>query len=166
MYEVMRSIYESDVPISFKGSMVLKACLIEAGYNEDTRHTFDIDANWYSDTAPTAEQMTSSLQNAIDRNALDLDIKLSRLYGNGRSAGFRISDKSTGDELFTMDMDVNRPPYINNSTSINTTERNSLYLVLSLNFNYLIQHRERTSVIFKNCNDFSLIAHTMLSLFS
>lgn len=110
MYEVMRSIYESGVPISFKGSMVLKACLIEAGYNEDTRHTFDIDANWYSDTAPTAEQMTSSLQNAIDRSALDLDIKLSRMYGNGRSAGFRISDKFTGDELFTIDMDVNRPP--------------------------------------------------------
>lgn len=110
MYEVMRSIYESGIPISFKGSMVLKACLIEAGYTEDTRHTFDIDANWYSDTAPTSDQMTSSLQNAIDRYSLSLDIKLSRMYGNGRSAGFRISDRSTGDDLFTMDMDVNRPP--------------------------------------------------------
>ena len=53
MYEVMKSIYDSGMPISFKGSMVLKACLIEAGYTEDIRHTFDIDANWYSDTAPT-----------------------------------------------------------------------------------------------------------------
>ena len=110
MYEVMKSIYDSGMPISFKGSMVLKACLIEAGYTEDIRHTFDIDANWYSDTAPTAEQMTSSLQKAIDRNDLNIDVKLSRMYGNGRSAGFRISDRSTGDELFTMDMDVNRPP--------------------------------------------------------
>ncbi len=106
----MKSIYDSGMPISFKGSMVLKACLIEAGYTEDIRHTFDIDANWYSDTAPTAEQMTSSLQKAIDRNDLNIDVKLSRMYGNGRSAGFRISDRSTGDELFTMDMDVNRPP--------------------------------------------------------
>lgn len=32
MYEVMRAIYDSGIPISFKGSMVLKACLVEAGY--------------------------------------------------------------------------------------------------------------------------------------
>lgn len=38
MYEVMRSIYESDVPISFKGSVVLKACLIEAGYKHPSSH--------------------------------------------------------------------------------------------------------------------------------
>ena len=110
MYKVMKSIYDSGIPISFKGSMVLKACLIEAGYTEDTRHTFDIDANWYSDAAPTAEQMTSSLQNAMDRNALGLDVELNRMYGNGRSAGFKICERATGDELFTMDMDVNRPP--------------------------------------------------------
>ena len=36
MYEVMRAIYDSGIPISFKGSMVLKACLVEAGYSEDT----------------------------------------------------------------------------------------------------------------------------------
>ena len=46
MYEIMKAIYESGIPVSFKGSMVLKACLMEAGYNEETRHTVDIDANW------------------------------------------------------------------------------------------------------------------------
>ena len=51
MYEVMRAIYESGIPISFKGSMVLKAFLIEAGYAEDTRHTVDIDANWNSESS-------------------------------------------------------------------------------------------------------------------
>lgn len=49
MYEVMKSIYDSRIPISFKGSMVLKACLFEAGYSDETRHTVDIDANWNSD---------------------------------------------------------------------------------------------------------------------
>lgn len=34
MYEVMKSVYDSGIPISFKDSMVLKACLIEAGYSE------------------------------------------------------------------------------------------------------------------------------------
>lgn len=28
MYQVMKAIYESGIPISFKGSMVMKACLI------------------------------------------------------------------------------------------------------------------------------------------
>ena len=54
MYEVMKTIYDSGIPISFKGSMVLKACLMEAGFTEDIRHTVDIDANWNSDTPPTA----------------------------------------------------------------------------------------------------------------
>ena len=55
MYSVMKAIYDSGIPISFKGSMVLKACLMEGGYTEDTRHTVDIDANWNSDTPPTGE---------------------------------------------------------------------------------------------------------------
>lgn len=38
MYNVMKAICESSIPISFKGSMVLKACLMEAGYTEDTRN--------------------------------------------------------------------------------------------------------------------------------
>ena len=46
MYNVMKAIYESGIPISFKGSMVLKACLMEAGFTDDNRHTVDIDANW------------------------------------------------------------------------------------------------------------------------
>ena len=32
MYDVMKAIYESGIPISFKGSIVLKECLIESGY--------------------------------------------------------------------------------------------------------------------------------------
>ena len=89
--------------------MVLKACLIEAGYNEEIRHTVDIDANWYSDDPPTAEQMTKSLQKALETAGIDLAVSLYRMYGEGRSAGFEISDPGTGEILFTMDIDVNRP---------------------------------------------------------
>ena len=88
MYGAMKAIYDSGIPIDFKGSMVLKACLIEAGYNEEIRHTVDIDANWYSDSPPTAEQMTDSLQKALKRAGIDLDVSLYRMYGEGRSAGF------------------------------------------------------------------------------
>ncbi len=109
MYQVMKAIYESSIPINFKGSMVLKACLMEAGYTEQTRHTVDIDANWNSETPPTAEQMVESLQNALNKGGVDLDVRLYRMYGKGRSAGFELVDKETEEAIFSMDIDVNRP---------------------------------------------------------
>ncbi len=109
MYEVMRAVYDGGIPISFKGSMVLKACLLEAGYSEETRHTVDIDGNWNSDTPPSAEQMIDSLQNALRKHGIDLIVSLYRMYGEGRSAGFELTEPSTGEPLFSMDIDVNRP---------------------------------------------------------
>lgn len=79
MYEVMMAIYDSRIPMNFKGSMVLKACLLEAGYSEETRHTVDIDGNWYSDTPPTAEQMVESLQKALGKKGMDLDVSIFRM---------------------------------------------------------------------------------------
>lgn len=109
MYGAMKAIYDSGIPMDFKGSMVLKACLFEAGYLDEIRHTVDIDANWYSAEPPTAEQMTDSLQKALRRAGLDLDVHLYRMYGEGRSAGFELADHESGELLFTMDIDVNRP---------------------------------------------------------
>lgn len=109
MYQVMKAIYDSGIPVSFKGSMVLKACLLEAGYTDDTRHTVDIDANWNTDTPPSAEQMVDSLQKAIQKCGLDLEVRLYRMYGERRSAGFELIERSTDEILFTMDVDVNRP---------------------------------------------------------
>ena len=109
MYDVMKAIYESGIPINFKGSMVLKACLLEAGYPEDARHTVDIDANWCSDTPPTATQMVESLQKAIDKRGLGLKVSICRMYGEGRSAGFELANGNSGEVLFTMDVDVNHP---------------------------------------------------------
>lgn len=109
MYAVMKAIYDCGIPISFKGSMVLKACLMEAGYTEETRHTVDIDANWNSDTPLTGEQMEESLQNALKKNNIDLEVSIFRPYGEGRSAGFDLKDGVTGDVIFSMDIDVNRP---------------------------------------------------------
>ena len=109
MYDVMKAIYDSGIPIDFKGSMVLKACLMEAGFHEEIRHTVDIDANWYSENPPTAEQMSSSLQKALEKSGIDLEVNLYRKYGEGRSAGFELLDKASGEILFSMDIDVNRP---------------------------------------------------------
>ena len=107
MYAVMKEIYDSGIPVSFKGSMVLKACLTEAGYTEEIRHTVDIDANWISDDWPSMEQLTESLQKAVSR--IGIKIVAYRPYRGGQSAGFEIRDEKSGNLLFTIDMDVNRP---------------------------------------------------------
>lgn len=109
MYEVMKAIYDSGIPISFKGSMVMKACLMEAGYTEDTRHTVDIDGNWNSDTPPSGDQMVASIRQALDGNGIPLTVSIYRMYGEERSAGFELKNSSTDEIIFTMDLDVNRP---------------------------------------------------------
>ncbi len=53
--------------------------------------------------------MVESIQKALDYSSIDLQVKLYRMYGEDRSAGFELSDPSSGDLLFTMDIDVNRP---------------------------------------------------------
>ncbi len=105
----MKAIYKSGIPISFKGSMVLKACLMEAGFTDNTRHTVDIDANWYSDEWPSGEQMAESIQKALQNSSIDLNVRLYRMYGEARSAGFELSNPLSDEVLFTMDIDVNRP---------------------------------------------------------
>lgn len=109
MYEVMKALYDSGIPVSFKGSMVLKACLMEAGFTDDTRHTVDIDGNWNSETPPSSGQMVDSFQKALDDHGISLSVGLYRMYGEGRSAGFELKTKDTEEILFTMDIDVNRP---------------------------------------------------------
>ena len=109
MYTVMNAIYSSGIPIDFKGAMVLKACLMEAGFPEEIRHTADIDANWYSPSPPSTEQLVESLESALRKNGINLHVDLYRMYDDGRSAGFELIDPDTGEILFTMDMDVNRP---------------------------------------------------------
>ena len=109
MYEVMKAVCDSGIPVRFKGSMVLKTCLMEAGYSDEIRHTVDIDANWNSDTPPTESQMVESFQKAISDGGIALNVRLYRMYGEGRSAGFELADDKTGEILFTMDVDVNRP---------------------------------------------------------
>ena len=86
MYEVMKAIYKQSMPICFKGSMVLKAYLLESRYVEEVRHTVDIDANWNSDTLPSANMMVSALQTAIDKAGIDAEVSIYRMYGEGRPA--------------------------------------------------------------------------------
>lgn len=53
--------------------------------------------------------MTDSLQRALEKSGIDLVVSIYRMYGEGRSAGFELAERTTGEILFTMDIDVNRP---------------------------------------------------------
>lgn len=108
MYQVMGALYGSGVPISFKGAMVLRAFLLEAGYPEEARHTTDIDGNWNSEMTPSGEEMTEALQNAFEKKGISFTARMYRMYGERRSAGFELADKTTGETIFTIDLDVNR----------------------------------------------------------
>ena len=115
MYEVMKAIYDSGIPISFKGSMVLKACLLEAGYSEEARHTIDIDANWNADTPPSAEQMTESLQKALQNSEIDLNVNLYRMFAD------KLSAIST-EKVFRRIKDVVDLYYLSNTFSFNCAD--------------------------------------------
>lgn len=45
----------------------------------------------------------------MNAGKIDLHVRLYRMYGEGRSAGFEVSDPETDEILFSMDIDVNRP---------------------------------------------------------
>ena len=53
--------------------------------------------------------MEESIQKALRNSGINLNVRLYRMYGEARSAGFELSDPSSGEVLFTMDIDVNRP---------------------------------------------------------
>lgn len=109
MYRMIQAVYDSGIPISFKGSLVLKAVLVEKGFTEDTRHTSDIDGNWDSADFPSAELLQDSLQKAVDKAGLDMDVSMFRMYGEGKSAGFKLYDRKTKEQIFSMDIDVKGP---------------------------------------------------------
>jgi len=108
MFRVMQAIYDSNVPISFKGSMVLRTFLYEKDFSGTVRPTKDIDANWTSENAPDSEQIADEIQKALDQNEINLKVNVYRNYGEGRSAGLKFCN-SNGESVFTMDIDVNRP---------------------------------------------------------
>ena len=111
MYQIMTAIYKSGIPIDYKGSMVLRAFLSDAGF-EAMRHTRDMDANWISEKEPTPDQMTSSIQRAMDRAGLDVTVAQDREHGEGKSAGFVFYLPGQSEAAAYMDMDVYRPSYM------------------------------------------------------
>ena len=105
MYEIIGAITDTDLPIVFKGGLVLKLLLKENGFEEIERMTRDIDASWIG-TAPTMSIIAGEINQCLEKTSPTLVAIPSREYGEHRSGGIRIVEKDTEDEIASMDIDI------------------------------------------------------------
>ena len=105
MYEIISAMTNTDLPIVFKGGLVLKLLLKENGFEEIERMTKDIDASWIG-TAPTMAVIAGEINQCLEKIHPTLVAIPSREYGERRSGGIRIVEKETEDEITSMDIDI------------------------------------------------------------
>ena len=69
MLEVMKNIAEMDVPVVFKGAMVVNLILAESSYVKTKRATRDFDMNWVSGTIPSSSELACIVGQALGEMA-------------------------------------------------------------------------------------------------
>lgn len=87
LYEIISTLSGSNLPLVFKGALILKAAINDSQIN---RHTYDIDCDWISNP-PTSQELERKLNEVISTTIPSVSFKLTRDYIVGkRSAGFDI----------------------------------------------------------------------------
>ena len=109
LYRVMEELAKADVPIVFKGAMVLKLVIQRNNPSTVERKTKDIDGDWVGDS-PTMEQIEKALRQAVKQVDNSLDIQVVREYGEKRSAGFKIVDENQK-KVARIDLSVRKNAY-------------------------------------------------------
>lgn len=95
-----------NIPIVFKGALVLKAIQYNCGNPTGIiRETHDIDGDWVNGV-PSMKMLTEILQEAVNRLNYNITVVPYREYGNGKSAGFRFIRNDIGTELTSMDLSI------------------------------------------------------------
>lgn len=93
------------------GSRILRRVGDAFGIDGITR---DIDGDW-SGEFPTMEEMENALRNAVKKVDSSLDIRANRIFGERKSAGFRIINEM-GEKIASIDLSVRQnrfcKPYI------------------------------------------------------
>lgn len=123
LYRVMEELSNAGVPIVFKGAMVLNLAIRNNNPSKVERATRDIDGDWVGEF-PTMEEMEKSLRNAVKRVDSSLDIQPKRIFGERKSAGFRIMNE-IGEKIASIDLSVRQnrfcSPYISYVNGISIT---------------------------------------------
>lgn len=123
LYNVMEELSKADVPIVFKGAMVLNLAIRNNNPSKVERATRDIDGDWVGE-GPTMEEMEEALQSAVKKVDSSLNVQISRVFAERKSAGFRIINEN-GEKIASIDLSVRQnqfcEPYISyvNGISIN-----------------------------------------------
>lgn len=123
LYNVMEELSKAGVPIVFKGAMVLNLAIRDNNPSKVERATRDIDGDWVGES-PTMEKMGEALQSAVKRVDSSLDIQIIRVFGERKSAGFKIVNENK-EKIASIDLSVRQnqffEPYISyvNGISIN-----------------------------------------------
>lgn len=129
LYALMTKLCSMNVPIVFKGAMVLKVIQY---MNNDTsgleRITHDADGDWVGEM-PTMEYLTNILQQAVNQLNINFIVIPYREYSDHRSAGFNFVDNSTGDKVTSLDLSV-RP---NNCMEVYSCGKNISFYGQSIN---------------------------------
>lgn len=114
LYRVMEELSNTGVPIVFKGAMVLNLAIRDNNPSRVERATRDIDGDWTGEF-PTMVEMEKALRNAVKVVDSSLDVQSNRIFGERKSAGFRIVNE-IGEKIASIDLSVRQNrfcrPYI------------------------------------------------------
>lgn len=123
LYRVMEELTNAGVPIVFKGAMILNLAVRENNPSKVERATRDIDGDWVG-KFPSMEEMEEAMRSAVKKVDSSLDVQVSRIFGERKSAGFRIVNEC-GEKIASIDLSVRQNrfyrPYVScvNGVSIN-----------------------------------------------
>lgn len=114
LYRVMEELSNAGVPIVFKGAMVLNLAIRDNNPSKVERVTRDIDGDWVGEL-PTMKEMEKALRNAVRKVDASLDVQANRVFGERKSAGFKIINEN-GEKIASIDLSVRQNrfcrPYI------------------------------------------------------
>lgn len=105
MYRFISELSNSHFPIVIKGALITKLILDEHNYAEVERRTQDIDINWVK-TPPSMNELKNSIQSVLDSYNQNYIAVVKREYGYKRAAKIAVTDKTNGDVIFSMDIDM------------------------------------------------------------
>lgn len=132
LYRVMEELSNAGVPIVFKGAMVLNLAIKGNNPSKVERATRDIDGDWVGEL-PTMEEMEKALRNAVTKVDSSLDVQANRVFGERKSAGFKIVNENE-EKIASIDLSVRQNrfcrPYISYVNGV-TIEGASLSKMLS-----------------------------------
>lgn len=106
LYDLMTKLYNSGVPIVFKGAMVLK--VVQFAYGNPSgleRETHDLDGDWVNGK-PSMSYLTSVLQKVINDLGYPLKVEPYRDYGERKSAGFNFVRLDNNSIFTSMDLSI------------------------------------------------------------